>query len=126
MGRELPSPSLFKEEAQQLQKGEKLGWKTLFLPQFNTYGKPMLMGIRGDAPGPMGCALVNETSPSQIGCCLGMAHHYHAPGARIRVHPHVGDSLLPQAGPWNDPTMEPPSRGAQRASWVNWAAQVKH
>ena len=33
MGRELPSPSLFKEEAQQLRKGKRLGQKTLFLPQ---------------------------------------------------------------------------------------------
>jgi len=37
-----------------------------------------------------------------------MAHHYCAPGARIRAYPHAGDSPLPQAGPWNDPTMEPP------------------
>ena len=35
-----------------------------------------------------------------------MAHHYRTPGTRIRAHPHVGDSPLPQVGPrrtqrWN-------------------------
>ena len=34
---------------------------------------------------------------SQTRRCLGMAHHYHMPGARIRAHLHVGDSPLPQA-----------------------------
>ena len=125
MGRELPSPSLFKEEVQQLRKDERLGQKTLFLPLFNADGKSMLTGIRGDAPGLTGHTLVDEMSPGQIGCCLGMAHHYHALGARIRAHPHTGDSPLPQAGPWNDPTMEPPSRGAQWASWVDQTAQTK-
>ena len=50
MGWELPSPSLFKEEAQQLRKGKRLGQKTLFLPLFNTDGKSMPTGIRGDVP----------------------------------------------------------------------------
>ena len=118
VGRELPSPSLFKEEAQQLRKGKRLGRKTLLLPLFNVDGESMLMGIRGDAPGPTGHALDDEMPPSQIGHCLGMAHHYRTLGARVRAHLHAGDSLLPQAGPWNDPMTEPPPRGAQRASWV--------
>ena len=112
MGWELPSPSLFKEEAQQLRKGERLGRKTLFLPLFNADGKSMLMGIRGDTPKLMGRALVDETSPSQTGRCLGMVHHYRTSGARIRAHPHAGDSPLPQVEPRNDPTIEPPSKGA--------------
>ena len=28
-----------------------------------------------------------------------------------RGHSHADDSPLPQVGPWNDPTMEPPSKG---------------
>ena len=95
MGRELPSPSLFKEEAQQLRIGERLGRKTLFLPLFNADGKSMLTGIRGDAPGLTGHTLVDEMSPGQIGCCLGMAHHYRTPSVRIRAHPHAGNSSLP-------------------------------
>ena len=75
MGWELPSPSLFKEEAQQLRKGERLGQKTFFLPLFNADGKSMPTGIRGDAPRLMGRALVDETSPGQTGRCLGMARH---------------------------------------------------
>ena len=105
-------PPLFKEEAQQLRKGERLGQKTLSLPLFNVDKKSMLTGIQGDAPG-------------QTGRCMGMAHHYRTSSMRIRAHPHAGDSPLPQAGPWNDPTTEPLSRGAQRASWVNQTAQVK-
>ena len=58
MGRELPSP-LFKEGAQQLRKGERLGQKTLYLPLFNANAKSMLTEIRGDAPEPTGRALVD-------------------------------------------------------------------
>ena len=75
MGRELPSPSLFKEEGQRLRKGERLGQKTLFLPPFNTDGKSMLTGIRGDAAGLTGHALINETLPGQTERCLGVARH---------------------------------------------------
>ena len=99
MGQELPSPSLFKEEAQQLRKGERLGRKTLCLPLFNADGKSMLTGIRGDAPGPTGHALVDETLPGQTKRCPAKAHHHHAPGARTGAHPHVGDSSLPRVGP---------------------------
>jgi len=112
MGTRTPNLPLFKEEIQQQKKGERLGRKTLFLPLFNADGKSMLIGIQGDTPGPTGHALVDETSPGQTGRCLGMAHHYRVSGVRIRAHPHVSDSPLPQAGPWNDLTMEPPSRGA--------------
>ena len=94
-----PLPSLFKEEAQQLRKGERLGQKTLSLPLFNADGKSMLTGIQGDTLGPTRRALINEMSFGKTGRDLGMAHHYHVSGARIRAHPHVGDSLLPQAGP---------------------------
>ena len=124
MGRELASPSLFKEEAHRLRKGERWGRKTLCLPLFNANGKSMLIGTRGDAPGPTGRTLVDETPPGQAECCPGMAHH-HTPSARTGAHPHTGDSPLPQARPWNDPTTEPPSGGAQRASWVEWMAQVE-
>jgi len=61
IGTRTPSLPLFKEEMQQRKKGERLGRKTLSLPLFNADGKSMLMGIRGDMPGPMGCALVDET-----------------------------------------------------------------
>ena len=84
---------------QQLEKGERLGQKNLSLPLFNADGNSMLMRIRGDASGPMGHALLDETVPGQMGRGPGMAHHYRTPGARIRVHPHAGDSPLPQAGP---------------------------
>ena len=124
VGRELPSPSLFKEEAQQLRKGERLGQKTLCLPLFNADGKSMLTGTRGDAPGPMGRTLVDEMPPGQAEHCPSMAHHYTS-GTRTGAHPHTDDSPLPQAGPRNDPTTEPPSEGAQRASWVERTAQVK-
>ena len=60
-------PPLFKGGAQQLRKGERLGRKTLFLPLFNAVGESMLTGTRGDAPGPTGRALVDETSPGQTG-----------------------------------------------------------
>ena len=49
MGRELLSP-LFKDEMQRLEKGERLGQKTLSLPLFNADENSMLMGIQGDAP----------------------------------------------------------------------------
>ena len=65
MGRELPSPSLFKEEVQQLQKDERLGQKTLFLPLFNADGKSMPTGIRGDAPRPTGRAWTDGTRPGR-------------------------------------------------------------
>jgi len=110
MAQELPSPSLFKEEAQQLRKGERLGQNTLSLPLFNADGKSMLTGIRGDTPGLTGHALIDEMSPGQKGRYLGMAHHYRTPGTRIRAHPHAGDSPLPQAGPQNNLTTEPSSR----------------
>ena len=90
-----PSLPLFKEEAQQLKKGKRLGRKTLSLPLFNAYGKSMLTGIQGDTSGPTGRALLNKTAPGQTRRGLGMAHHYHTLGARIRVYPHAGDSLLP-------------------------------
>ena len=86
---------LFKEEMQQLEKGERLGRKTLSLPLFNADGNSMLMGIRGDASGPMGHTLPDETTPSQTRHGLGMAHHYHTLGVRNKAHPHAGDSLLP-------------------------------
>ena len=75
MGRELPSPSLFKEGAQQLRKGERLGQKTLCLPLFNANAKSMLTEIRGDVPKPTGRALVDKTLPGQIERCLGVARH---------------------------------------------------
>ena len=59
----------------------------------------MLMGIRGDASGPIGHALHNETMPGQTRHGLGMAHHYRTPGVRNKVHLHTGDSPLPQARP---------------------------
>ena len=90
-----PLPSLFKEEAQQLRKGERLGRKTLSLPLFNADGKSMLTGIRGDTSGPTGHALLNEMVPGQTGRGLGMAYHYRTPSARNKVHPHTGDSPLP-------------------------------
>ena len=65
MGTRTPSLPLFKEEMQQLKKGERLGQKTLSLPLFNADGKSMLTGIRGDESGPMGHALLNETTPKQ-------------------------------------------------------------
>ena len=68
-------PPLFKEGAQQLRKGERLGRKTLYLPLFNANAKSMLTEIQGDAPEPTGHALVDKTSPGQIGHCLGMARH---------------------------------------------------
>ena len=74
VGRELPSP-LFKEGAQQLRKGERLGQKTLCLPLFNANAKSMLTESRGDAMEPAGRALVDKTSPGQTGCCLGMSRH---------------------------------------------------
>ena len=86
---------LFKEETQQLEKGEGLGRKTLSLPLFNVDGNSMLMGIRGNASGPTGCALLNETAPSQARHGLGMSHHYRTLGARNKVHPHAGSSPLP-------------------------------
>ena len=50
MGRELLSLPLFKEETQQLKKGERLGRKTLSLPLFNADENSMLMGnLRGRA-----------------------------------------------------------------------------
>ena len=70
-----PSLPLFKEEIQQQRKGERLGRKTLSLPLFNADGKSMLTGTRGDTSEPAGRALVDETSPGQIGHCLGVAHH---------------------------------------------------
>ena len=90
-----PSLPLFKEEIQQQRKGERLGRKTLSLPLFNADGKSMLMGIRGDASGPTGRALLDEAAPGQTGHGLGMAHNYHMPGTRNKAHPHVGDSPLP-------------------------------
>jgi len=88
---------LFKEETQQLKKGERLGRKTL--PLFNADGNSMLMGVQGDASGPTGHALLNEMVPGQMGHGLGMAHHYHTTGARNKAHPHAGDSPLPLAVP---------------------------
>ena len=99
MGTRTPSLPLFKEDMQQLKKGERLGRKTLSLPLFNADGNSMLMGIRGDASGPMGCALPDETTPGSTGRGLGMAHHYRTPGMRNKAHPHTCDSSLPQAGP---------------------------
>ena len=57
VGRELPSPSLFKEEVQWLKEGKRFGGKTLCLPLFNAGGKLMPTGIRGDAPESTGRAL---------------------------------------------------------------------
>ena len=91
MGRELLSP-LFKDEMQRWEKGERLGRKTLSLPLFNADENCLGMVDHYHA-------LIDEMSPGQIGRCLGMAHHYLALGVRIRAHPHVGDSPLPQAIP---------------------------
>ena len=99
MGTRTPSLPLFKEETQQLNKGKRLGQKTLSLPLFNVDGKSMLTGIRGDASGPTGRALLNKKVPSQTGHGLGMAHHYRTSGTRNKAHPHTGDSPLPQEGP---------------------------
>ena len=112
MGTRTPSLPLFKEDMQQLKKGERLGRKTLSLPLFNADGNSMLMGIRGDASGPMGRALLNKTAPGQTERGLGMAHHYRTPSMRNKAHPHAGDSPLPQAGPgrtqrWNPHQGEP-------------------
>ena len=117
MGTTNPSLPLFKEETQQWRKGERLAQKTLSLPLFNADGKSMLTGTQGDAPRPTGRTLVDETPPGQAEHCPGMAHH-HTLSARTGAHPHTSDSLLPQARPRNNPTIEPPSEGAQRASWV--------
>ena len=55
VGRELPSPSLFKEEALQLRKGERLGQKTLSLPllecEINT-DRPLRGRVRTDRTHP--------------------------------------------------------------------------
>ena len=83
----------------------------------------MLTGTRGDGPRPTGRTLVDETLHGQAERCLGMAH-LDTPGARTGAHLHTGDSPLPQARPQNDLTTEPPSGGAQRASWVERTAQV--
>ena len=64
---------LFKEEMQQLEEGEGLGRKPLSLPLFNADGNSM------------GRALVDETTPAQTGCGLGMAHHYHTLDARNKA-----------------------------------------
>ena len=77
MGTRTPSLPLFKEETQQLKKCERLGQKTLSLPLFNADGKSMLTGIQGDASRPTGHALLNKKAPGQMGCGLGMPHHYH-------------------------------------------------
>ena len=69
-----PSLPLFKEETQQLKKGERLGRKTLSLPLFNVDGKSMLTGIRADMPWPTGRGLLDETTPGQMGRGPGMAH----------------------------------------------------
>jgi len=53
-----------------------------------------------------------------------MVHHYHALGAGIKAHTRASDALLPQTGPWNDPTTEPLPRGAQRATWADRTAQT--
>ena len=70
-----PLPPLFKKGAQQLRKGKRLGRKTLYLPLFNANAKLMLTERRGDTTELAGRALVDKTSPSQIGRCLGMARH---------------------------------------------------
>ena len=95
-----------------MEKGERLGRKTLSLPLFNVDGNSMLMGIRGDASGLTGRASLNEMALGQTGRGLGMAHHYRTPGARNKAHPHASDSLLPQARPgrtqrWNLHQREP-------------------
>ena len=68
-------PPLFKEGAQQLRKGERLGQKTLCLPLFNANAKSMLIEIQGDAPDKTGRALVDDTSPGQTRRYLGVARH---------------------------------------------------
>ena len=64
-----------------MEKGERLGRKTLSLPLFNADRKLVLMGIRGDVSRPTGRALLNEMAPNQMGHGLGMAHHYHTQAA---------------------------------------------
>ena len=106
-----PLPSLFKEEALQLRKGERLGQKTLSLPLLNADMKSTLTESRGDAPGLTGCALVKQD----------VAWAWPTTTARRTQQSkraHVGDNLFPQAGPQNDPMMGPLKRGAQ---WVSWA-----
>jgi len=88
-GTRILSLPLFKEEAQQLEKAERLGRKLSPFPYL------MLMGIRGDTSRLTRHALLNKMVPGQIGCGLGMAHHYRTPGARNKAHPHAGDSPLP-------------------------------
>ena len=90
---------LFKEDTQQLEKGEGLGRKTLSLPLFNADGNSMLMAIQGDTSGPTRHGLLDETTPGQIGCGLGMAHHYRTLGVRNKAQSHAGCSSPSQAGP---------------------------
>ena len=75
-------------------------------PLFNAGIKSMLTGTRGDAPEPTRRSLVDETPPDQAGMAL------HHPRVREPGHTRTRDSPLHRAGPWNDPTMDPPSKGS--------------
>ena len=108
-GTRAPLPSLFKEEALQLRKDERLGRKTLSLPLLNADMKSTLTESRGDAPGLMGRTPVKQdvtwVGPTTTAC-----------RTQQLKRAHVGNPLLPQAGQRNDPTTEPFPRGAQRAA----------
>ena len=126
---------LFKEETQQLEKGEGLGQKALSLPLFNADGNSMLMGIRGDTSRPIGHTLLNEMGPSQTRWGMGMAHHHCTPGARNKAHLHTGGSSFPQAGPgrtqrWNlhqgEPNGPPGPIGWPKRTPNEWPLKDKH
>ena len=113
-----PLPSLFKEEALQLRKDERLGQKTLSLPLLNADMKSTLTEGLGDVPGLIGRAPVKQDVA------------WAGPTTTVRrtrqlKRAHTGNPLLPQAGQRNDPTMEPFPRGGQRAARAKRMAQAK-
>jgi len=106
-GREPPSLSLFKEEDQQIRKGERRDRKTLCLPPYsiqvaNQCGQEPdgTRRDRRDAVQLMRRRLTKRAWPTTT-------HRARGPG-RTRT----SDSPFPQAGPWDDPTMKSPSRGS--------------
>ena len=110
-----PLPILFKEEALQLRKGERLGQKTLSLPLLNADMKSTLTESQGDAPGLTGRAPVKQ-DVAWAGPTTTTRR------TRQLKRAHVGNPPLPQAGQQNDLTTEPFPRGAQRAAWAERTA----